>query len=137
MSQEKDMELLRHIYGQWSEGRYWDTSYYDPEIEFVISDGFPDTGTFRGIDEMGAGFRNWMASWRDMRFQLEKLQPVRERILAIYHLTGVGKASGIEAELHGGHIWTIRDGLAVRLEVYPDRPATFEAAGIEDPDSPT
>jgi ketosteroid isomerase-like protein len=132
---DTDMELLRHIYGQWSEGRYWDTSYYDPEIEFVISDGFPDTGTYKGIDGMGAGFKNWMASWRDMRFQLEGLHPVGERILAIYHLTGVGKVSGIEAELHGGHIWTIRNGLAVRLEVYPDRPATFEAAGIEDPEA--
>ena len=130
------MELLRQIYGQWSEGRFWDTSYYDPEIEFVISDGFPNTGTYRGLEGLDAGFRGWLESWRDMRFDLEGLHPAGERILATFHLTGVGRVSGIEAELHGGHIWTFRGGRALRLEVYPSRPEAFEAAGLKDPDLP-
>ena len=130
------MELLRRIYGEWAEGHFWNVSYYDPEIEFVLGDGFPDPGTYRGLEGLGTGFRNWLESWRDMRFVLEELYPTGERIVATFHLTGVGKVSGVEAEIHGGHIWTIRDGRALRLEVYPSRPEAFEAAGLEGPDPP-
>jgi len=34
---------------------------------------------------------------------------------------GRGKGSGLEIEATGAHLWTFRDGLAVRFDVYRDR----------------
>jgi ketosteroid isomerase-like protein len=32
-----------------------------------------------------------------------------------------GEASGVEVEIRIGHLWTLKDGKAVRLEVFPAR----------------
>lgn len=133
MPTEADMELLRRIYGEWAEGRFWDASYYDPEIEFVLGAGFPDPDTYTGLERMEVGFKNWLDSWRDLRFELEELLPADERILATFHMTAVGKASGLEADTHGAHLWTMRDGRARRIEVYMTRPEAFAAAGLDEP----
>lgn len=136
MPTEADMELLRRIYGEWAQGRFWDVSYYDPEIEFVLGADLPDPGTYTGLTGLEAGFRNWLESWRTLRFELEELYPAGESILAAFHMTGVGKASGAETDVHGAHVWTMRDGRAVRIEVYMNRPEAFEAAGLQDPNPP-
>jgi ketosteroid isomerase-like protein len=133
MSQPDDLQTLRAVYDEWARGEYWNASVYDPEIVFVFGDTLPEPGVFEGIEEMGRGFRGWLESWRDLRFELEELIPVGDRILATYHQTGTGRASGARTELRGGHVWTMRDGRAVRLEVHLTRAAAFEAIGLADP----
>ena len=41
---------------------------------------------------------------------------------------GPGGASGIEVEIRIGHLWTVRDDKAVRLEVFPAREDARKAA---------
>ena len=44
---------------------------------------------------------------------------------------GRGKKSGVEAETEFAHVWTMRDGKAVRIAAYFDRAEALKAAGIE------
>jgi ketosteroid isomerase-like protein len=126
------MESLRSVYAEWAGGEFWSAGIYDPEIVFVLGDSLPEPGTFEGIDGLERGFRGWLASWQDLRFELRELIPVGDAIVATFHQTGVGRASGIHTELDGGHVWWMRDGRAVRLEVHTTRAAALEAAGRWD-----
>jgi len=54
-----------------------------------------------------------------------------DRILVHVNFTAVGRGSGIELEQDGWQLWTIRDGLAAKLEVFLDRGEALAAAGQE------
>jgi hypothetical protein len=62
--------------------------------------------------------------------QEEDLRTLR-RIVVLYRQTG-GKTSGVEADARGGHVWTMRNGKAVRLEVHAHRHEALEAAGLSE-----
>ena len=44
--------------------------------------------------------------------------------------TGRGKGSQVEVDSLGAHLWTLRDGMAVRLEVFSSREKALAAAGL-------
>ena len=132
MSQQEDIETLRGVYDEWARGEFGNVAVFDPEIEFVFGVGVPERGTYTGIEAMRNAFRGWLESWRDLRFELEELIPAGDRIVAAYHETGIGRSSGIRTELHGCHIWTMRNGKVVRLEIHASRAAALEAAGLSE-----
>jgi ketosteroid isomerase-like protein len=35
-------------------------------------------------------------------------------------------------EIRAGHLWTMRDGKAARLEIFPEREKALEAAGVSE-----
>ena len=129
MSLPEDLETLRGVYEEWARGEFWNADVYDPEIVSVLGDSLPDPGTYKGIDGLDKGFRGWLESWRELRFELEERIPAGERIVVVFHQTGIGRTSGIRAEMEGGHVWTMRNGKAVRLEVHMSRAEALEAAG--------
>ena len=51
--------------------------------------------------------------------------------------TARGGVSGVELEIRIGHLWTVRDGKAVRLEVFPAREDARKAAELADEAEPT
>jgi ketosteroid isomerase-like protein len=134
MSQKDDLETLRRIYAQWARGEFWDLAAFDPEVEFVLAPSLPEPGIYRGYEGMGKGFREgWLESWSDLRFEAEEVVVASEaRIVVLYRQTAIGKSSGVKTEARGGHVWTMRDGRVVRLEVHANRDAALEAAGLRE-----
>ena len=123
------METVRGVYYEWARGEFWGVDICDPEIVFVLGDSLPEP---EGLDGLERGFRGWLESWRDLRFELDELIPASEAIVATFHQTGIGRASGVHTELDGGHVWRMRDGKAVRLEVHTNRADALEAAGLSE-----
>jgi ketosteroid isomerase-like protein len=134
MSQENDLKPLRGIYEHWARGEFWDVSPYDPEIEYVLGHDLPETGTYHGYEGMDRGFRSgWLDSWTDLRIDAEEFRAASEgRIVVLVHQTGTGKTSGVKAETHGAHVWTLRDRKVVRLEIHTRRKDALEAAGLSE-----
>jgi hypothetical protein len=50
-------------------------------------------------------------------------------VVVLCRYTGRGKGSGLDVDTEGAHLWTMRDGRAVRLEVFSSRERALEAAG--------
>jgi ketosteroid isomerase-like protein len=134
MSPEDDLGTLERVYDHWARGEFWDVSVYGSEIEFVLGTSLPEPGTYHGLEGMEKGFReSWLDSWRDLRFEAEEFMVGAEgRILVLFKQTAVGKSSGIETEQHGGHVWTMRNGKAIRLEVHVNRHDALDAAGLAE-----
>jgi ketosteroid isomerase-like protein len=57
----------------------------------------------------------------DFTVDLLEVEELAGRVLASMRQRGRGKASGAEVEHSFTHVWTLRDGRAVRLQSFADR----------------
>jgi len=117
----KPREKLEALYEDWGRGDYTRADIFDPEVEL---EGFGMGEPLRasGIDEFNAVMRGWLSAWgRPLVITAEEFIQSGDRILALVRWRGHGKGSGVEMEASGAHLWTFRDGLVVRFEVYRDR----------------
>jgi ketosteroid isomerase-like protein len=125
-----ELEKLEALYADWSRGDFSRGDMFDPEMETeTFGMGEPmRADTYDGFVE---AMRDWLRAWeRPLKVEAEEFVTSGDRILALIHWSGRGKGSGVPLEARGAHLWTFREGRAVRIEVYRDRDearAAFEA----------
>jgi len=116
MSRE-DLETLEGVYAQWSEGRFPDAEIFHPEIEVTWSPTTIDaSGTTTGLAPLRDTLLHWFDGLEDVCFEAERIVDLGERVLVVAVMRARGRGSGIEVAERYGHLWTLRDGRAVRLE---------------------
>jgi ketosteroid isomerase-like protein len=90
------------------------TDLLDPEMQWEPGFGNLESGVHRGAD----GFRGFVASWiesfDDFHIRPQLLIEAGDTILVVAHQQGRGRGSGILLETQVVHVWTVRDGRAVR-----------------------
>jgi ketosteroid isomerase-like protein len=128
MSQQ-DVEALRAVYERWGRGDLWTPEVFDPAVEVVWAADIPDTGTDHGLAGLTESTRRWLSAWEDLRVVAEEFVDLGERVLVLITLHGRGKDSGIQSEGRYAHVWTMRNGKAVRFEGYSDWDTARAAAG--------
>jgi ketosteroid isomerase-like protein len=138
MSQE-NVELVRRAYGLFNEGgpeAVIRAGFWSPEIVFDFSPSeIPGLGIYRGHDEVRAFFgEDWFGAFpfEEWEVVLEELIDAGDQVIAIARQRGLGANSGAAAELEQGLIFTLRDGAAVRVEIYGDPGKALEAAGLRE-----
>ena len=102
----------------------------DPDVEIHSVAEVGEEGTYHGHQ----GYLDWTAIWLDAwsEFHVELLEVEEvddENVLVHSRQWGRGKGSGLEVEQRGIYLFTVRDGLAVRLHLYADREAALRALG--------
>jgi ketosteroid isomerase-like protein len=121
LSVPENREKLRTLYDEWAAGDFSRSDIFDPAVE-LESFGMGERLTAGGIDELITSMAHWLSAWdRPLRLEAEELIGSGDRILALVRWRGRGKGSGIEMDAEGAHMWTFRDGLVIRFEVYRDR----------------
>ena len=133
MSQE-NVEIVRRGYEAFATGRI-DFEFLDDEIEWRGPREFPDLAEPHfGHD----GVRQYMAKLSDAfenyRMMAEEFIDVGDdRVLVFAREGGRGKGSGAEVQTNPtAHLYTMRDGKAVRMQSYWERPDALEAAGLSE-----
>jgi hypothetical protein len=71
----------------------------------------------------------WLSQWKDWRVEAEEYIPAGEFVVVMCRYTGRGKESAAAVDTTGAHLWTMRGGKPVRLEVLSSRTKALEAAG--------
>jgi ketosteroid isomerase-like protein len=101
----------------------------EPDFEWVVP-RHPEGAVHRGPEATIRFFREWIESWEELQvdWQLHPAGP--ERVLAVLTMRGRGRESGVPVEMVAGQLWTFRDGVAVRMELYEDVEEGFRAAGL-------
>jgi ketosteroid isomerase-like protein len=131
MSQE-NVERIREGYEQWKETREFNFSLIHPEIEWVFIDMAGKPLSFHGH----AGFGTWLdrmhEGWEDLWWEPDRLIDAGDQVVAVVTAHLRGRGSGIDLEVPLGNLWTIRDGLAVRFEMFLNPAEALEAAGLSE-----
>src|SRR5450631_3831057 len=113
-----NLDLVRSIYVAWERGDFGSAEWADPDMVYEYADG-PSPGTWSGVEGMAEGFRDFLGAWKDLTVVAEDyLELVGERVLVSFHLTGRGKASGLDiATVHtnGATLFVIVDGRITRV----------------------
>jgi ketosteroid isomerase-like protein len=129
MSRE-NLRVLREMYGR----RTLDdaASLMHPEAEMHQPSTLPDTDHYYGRDEVVRGTRLALEAWRQLDFIPEEVIDLGERAFVRVRLSGRARTSGIKLEQTVFHLWTFRDGMPWRCEVFFSEEAALEAAGLSE-----
>ena len=130
MSQE-NVEVIRRMYERWLQDDASVFEAFDAEIELhpdPAADWVGVNEVYRGHD----GLRSYMAhvydAFEDYRPEVEELLDLGDQVitLAIEHGRGRGSGAAVEAR-KTAHVWTMRAGKAIRLDLYLDREEALKA----------
>ena len=136
MSQE-NVEALRWLYREWANGNMWALrDIADPNIEWEWSAGLASLSggprVCRGLDEIGATTLEWLTAWESYWMTAEDFIEAGDQIVVPFRLSAVGKGTGIKVEQRAFGVWTMRNGKAVRVRYFEDRPEALKAAGLPE-----
>ena len=122
------VELVRKIYEAWDQG-VSPKDFIAADIEYVNPSYAVEPGTrygrksFTMVSETLADFEMHAVRFVDVG---------EEDVVVLAHYKGSGRESGVPVEGEQGHIWTVRDGLAVRFHWFGSHQEALDAAGVTD-----
>lgn len=101
----------------------------DEDIEWHQAQGLPHGGTYRGLDEVRRNIfdpldRDW---WEEFVVEPEELIEAGDQCVVLGRYRGVAKGTGKRLDVPFVHVWTFRDGLAVRFRQFLDTAGWVEA----------
>jgi ketosteroid isomerase-like protein len=138
MSQE-NVELVRSIYAPWGRGDFRSVEWAHPEIEFVIVDLGPGSGSWKGLSAMAEVWRAYLSAWEEYRTEVDEYRELDgERVLVLVHLSGRGKASGVqlgEIRTKAANLFHVRGGKVTKLVLYVDRERGLADLGLSEQDA--
>jgi ketosteroid isomerase-like protein len=130
---EENVELARSGYEAYARGDIEAVlALLDSAIEVRPEQESMGEDSYRGHEGFLKYVQRWLEPWDEYRLIPEQFIDAADKVLVIYRAVGRGKGSGIEVESRWSHLWTIRDGKAVRLEIFAKPDEGLRAAGLSE-----
>ncbi|OLE36659.1 MAG: hypothetical protein AUG48_06725 [Actinobacteria bacterium 13_1_20CM_3_68_9] len=128
-----DIETLRLGYEAFNRGD-WDTPtrFAHPEFELQTADRVVSPGTYRGAEEARRFFEDLFEPFEEVTVDPEQFFEHGDQIAVFVRVRLKPTRSNALVENRIGHLWTMREGKATRLEVFPRREDALEAAGLRE-----
>ena len=106
-----------------------------PEVEFHLSGAFPDLdAVYRGHDGVRKLGEQLTEPWEQFRMEPDRFIDLGEQVLVLCHFHGKGR-DGIAARLPFAHLWTLREGVVVRMDAFSGHAEALEAVGLAEQDA--
>jgi ketosteroid isomerase-like protein len=87
-------------------------------------------GTFVGVEEINRWIAEWLESFDNWSIEIEETLDAGDLVVTIVRQRGKAKHGGPPVEQRLAQVWTFRDGLIARMNMYADRDEALEAAGL-------
>ena len=86
----------------------------------------------RGQDGYVTFMIDWLTPWETYRIAADGFRDLDpDRVAVLTHHRGRLRDGGAEVDTRGLDLWTLRDGLFLRLEAFMDRQLGLAAAGLQ------
>ena len=132
MSQE-NVELVRAGYEAWNRGDItWALKHLDPQVELRDPPDAPDAQVWHGHEGYRRQLEQFMAAWEDASLEPEEIVDAGDKVLVRVRYWGRAKDEGIEVHAQVFHVFTIRDGRGISIEVFGDEAQALEAVGTRE-----
>ena len=126
-----EQDLIKRGYAAFARGDMKAVlEFIDPEIEVHEPGGGVEPGVRRSIDGFLASIRNVQEVWEDFALEPEEVIELEDRLLVRVLMRGTGKGSGVPIHTRVAHLWTVREGRAVKLEMWTNWDEALEAVGL-------
>jgi ketosteroid isomerase-like protein len=113
--------MLDRMYAQVWRERDLAAAFADVGADFEwVMPGHPEGAVRRGPHAVSDFFRDWIEQWEASETDWKLEQTAPDTVLALVTTRGRGRVSGVPVEEHFAQVWTFRDGVPVRMVLYPD-----------------
>jgi ketosteroid isomerase-like protein len=85
-------------------------------------------GPHRGVDEIRRAIETQLEVFDEFVIEPEEFHEHGDHVAVSVRQRARGGVSGVKVEIRIGHLWTVRNGKAIRLEVFPARDDARKAA---------
>jgi uncharacterized protein len=127
----ENLEVIRGVYERFGTGDFRASlEVVDPLVLFVLPPGFPESGTYLGVEELLRYTRGFLEPWSRITIEAEGLTEAGDSVVAAVRQRGEGSESGATTELRYFQVWSFRGGKVIRLENFRERGEAIEAAGL-------
>ena len=134
MSKE-NVELIRTIYELFRAGDYDGAlALHHPEMEVHDRQEAPDPQVYRGREGVVRSLNVSQATFEGLEIVPEEFVDAGDQVVVAFRFQGRGRESGVPIDERLAHLWTIRDGRAVRMSVHSDRDEALQA--VQRPPAP-
>jgi ketosteroid isomerase-like protein len=133
MSQE-NVEIVRRRYEHLAATGEHFTETTAPDFVWDMSNfrGWPEQQTYEGVEGARVFLRDWLEAWDDWEVEVEALHDAGDKVVALVRQHGRSKTSGLPVDMAYGQVWTIRDGVLARMEMYADPAEALQAVGLSE-----
>ena len=106
---------------------------FHPEIEWHGPGVFPDEDVYRGVEGVRRFWDQWLELFEDFQIEIEEVIEAGEKVVVMAVVHGRGRGSGADVKTPSfPHLWTFRDGKAVRMRMFQTKAEALEAAGLPE-----
>jgi ketosteroid isomerase-like protein len=121
--------VIRELVARWNAGDIDGVvALYADDGAVVTSPDWPEPGTWRGREEIRASIEDWREVWQSSTAELERIEPVGDKVLAIGAWISRGRASGVDGQMPIAVLFTVRDGKIALHEWFMDHDGAIAAA---------
>jgi ketosteroid isomerase-like protein len=134
MSQE-NVEIVRDSWRAFADrgldalAEFWDDGINWRAIEGAVD----DVGEMQGAEAMRRYLQDWLDTFDDITsVPTELLDAGDNRVIALLHVTGRARLSGVTTEIRYAIVYTIGGGKIVRGREYANRDEALKAVGLAE-----
>jgi ketosteroid isomerase-like protein len=110
----------------------WDSVFGEAHADFEFKT--PDRGlgaqVVRGREEARRAMQDFFAPYEEVLVEPQEFFDRGDRIVVYFVQRCRPRGSSAALEIRAGHVWTMRDGKAARLEIFPEREKALESIGL-------
>jgi ketosteroid isomerase-like protein len=130
----RNLEIIREGFDALSEGGVDALMpLIHPEFEMTTPANLAaEPDTYRGPEGVRRYFDSFYDAMDEVRFEPGEFREAGERVIAQSTLIARGRATGIEAKQEVVLVWTLRDELVIRVEVFATLDEALEATKGND-----
>ena len=133
MSQE-NVEIVRRLNDVYNQRAFAENSeMLDPEFVWDVSRlELPESASYMGEEGFLSFFESWAEGFASDQVEAEEIVDAGDRVVVMVRHSGRGRTSGVEVDQRYAMVWTVRDGRAMRMDLYPTRAEALKAVGLKE-----
>ena len=91
-----------------------------PDVRWEVVPGFPNGDVYHGLNGVCDFFTRLFGDFEDWRTEPAEIVETGDRVFAVGTYSARAKATGKSFKAQFAHVWTLRDGVIVRLQQCAD-----------------
>jgi ketosteroid isomerase-like protein len=129
----RNIELVESAFDAWNRGAIGEfADHVSEDVAWLEVSGRPEAegSELFGRDRMRESLESLFEAWESYRLELERIEEVGERVVAIVREIARGRVSGVQIDGRWGYVITVEEEQIVRIEAYRDAALALRAMGL-------